>query len=443
MSLQSVHAGNSVKIRNDKPKSKTQSKNLSKAKGKKYTLNDLDDLIGINKGNKQENLSMLPDEEDIEMTEAKPEECAPSMLHLVNDIKVCENLNTHVNNRQATTLDTAINDTIKTKRPTMFIVDTNFILSHLTILEDIRKLFSKFYHSIVIPITVMKELDGLKNSNKVNEIEPGATRKKQSSIGELARTANNWIYENLANVGSGVVGQKLRQRLNPNTTKDDSILDCCLYFKDNLKDFVILLSNDKNLCLKALTEDVLTVSYREGMTGGLIAEKVYQENMLRLGAQDGYSNYQGSLNNDQSVSQENIIQSNINFQELSEYIFSEVRNILQKAITYVITQEYGEDTELIGFEADHLLTFESICDCLYEYWVSVFSEYFRQSKLKKHDWKDIPQSLVSIPHDKAALLNFTEFWREILEHLFIKRSAQENEQMESCFQQWGYLISNI
>ena len=76
----------------------------------------------------------------------------------------------------------------------------------------------------------------------------------------------------------------MSQRISKDLVKDDAIFDCCLYFKKTYpQSLVILLSNDKNLCAKALSNDVLTVSFRENMSGRLIANTIYEENVERFG----------------------------------------------------------------------------------------------------------------------------------------------------------------
>ena len=163
------------------------------------------------------------------------------------------------------------------------VVDTNFILSHLNIVNGLQDVANNYGLQIIIPITVMKELDGLKNSSRIAN-EASSERISNQSVGHLARWANDWIYSALAKNSSVVRGQKLRQRLDKSTTKDDAILDCCLYFKENYqKSLVVLLSNDKNFCLKALSNDILTVSYRKDMNVDIIANTIYTENLRRFG----------------------------------------------------------------------------------------------------------------------------------------------------------------
>lgn len=61
-----------------------------------------------------------------------------------------------------------INDDLPLLNPptlkTAFVVDTNFIISHLNTLEKLRSLSSTYHHLIIVPTTVIQELDGLKRA---------------------------------------------------------------------------------------------------------------------------------------------------------------------------------------------------------------------------------------------------------------------------------------
>ena len=130
-----------------------------------------------------------------------------------------------------------------TKLQTVYVVDTNFIISQFQTLEGLRQLGQIYHHVLVIPTTTITELDGLKSSDS-------------ASIAKHARAGNMWIYKNLVEANAGIIGQKVRQRLNPDTYKDDSRLDCCLYFKERLGCFVILLSMDKKYMSKSINRGI-------------------------------------------------------------------------------------------------------------------------------------------------------------------------------------------
>lgn len=335
-----------------------------------------------------------------------------------------------------------------TKLQTVYVIDTNFIISQLQTLEGLRQLSQIYHHVLVVPTTTIAELDGLKSSTS-------------TTIAKHARAGNMWLYKNLAEANSGIIGQKLRQRLNPDAYKDDSILDCCLYFKEKLGCFVILLSNDKNLCLKALTEEILTVSYRDGMTSELIASKSYQENCARFGNNTMYLNLPYEHNNNEiydntylqkAVNAAKINDSNtdehlnpttmfasMTVAEKAEVIYMDIQFVVTITIKSIMNDEYGEDLPYIDFKKEQLKTLQDCSHCIYSHWISVFSDYFRHSKIKREDWKKLPACLISIPKSQEDIDNMIFFWQDILENLFIKKSEQEYHQLKEYFFKWKQL----
>ncbi|SMN22978.1 similar to Saccharomyces cerevisiae YOR166C SWT1 RNA endoribonuclease involved in perinuclear mRNP quality control via the turnover of aberrant, unprocessed pre-mRNAs [Maudiozyma saulgeensis] len=328
--------------------------------------------------------------------------------------------------------------------PTCFVIDTNFIISHLDILETLRSLFTQYHHTIIIPRYTIRELDGLKTSDRViDNCQNDNNHNRYRNVGEAARAANRWIYGHLANTASGVIGQKLSQRININAIKDDSILDCCLYFKERQHCFVILLSNDKNLCLKALTEEVLTVSYRKGTTGELIAKIAYEESKYRFGSMTEQLNPSLSDISTECVPVVSHTElTELPFTETSAYIFEEVRTMVIESTKYVMLDEYGDTLEFLDYDPNSLRNLAEVSKCMYTYWVSVFSEYFRGSNLTKESWKDLPIDLTSVPKQKDTLRVFQQFWSDILVHLFIKRAVAECEKLQMITEGWERAISN-
>lgn len=138
------------------------------------------------------------------------------------------------------------------------VIDTNFLLSNLNIVKGLVDDFRRFSHSLIIPSTVLEELDGLKQG--------------QSTASRQARTAIQCIHKWLACSHPGIRGQRLSEFVQTGLKGDDSILDCCRFFA--ARGFTVLCSNDRNLCAKALSNDLKTVSFVPGMTAVLIGVKV-------------------------------------------------------------------------------------------------------------------------------------------------------------------------
>ncbi|KAK9471384.1 PIN domain-containing protein, partial [Dipodascopsis tothii] len=158
----------------------------------------------------------------------------------------------------------------------VFIVDTNFVLSHLRILDEMVVYAAVYRHVVVFPWTVIKELDGLKNSTRVNMVKEKDNNKTTPQVvGQLARRAGNWLFQLFARTDPGVRGQKKDEKLEEaKLSPDDSILDCCRFFRERTGVRTILLSNDRNLCVKALVYSILTVTYVPGLTAQYILNRI-------------------------------------------------------------------------------------------------------------------------------------------------------------------------
>ncbi|TSL47576.1 Transcriptional protein SWT1 [Bagarius yarrelli] len=110
------------------------------------------------------------------------------------------------------------------------------------------------FPSLLIPWVVLQELDSLKSGKLSKNVE------------SKARPAVDYIYTSLKNQVPRLWGQSMQQmsqascRLN-SVNNDDLVLQCCLQFKALYPEgAVILCTNDKNLCSKALLSGVKALS---------------------------------------------------------------------------------------------------------------------------------------------------------------------------------------
>ncbi|CAN3359691.1 hypothetical protein DICA0_E03400 [Diutina catenulata] len=157
------------------------------------------------------------------------------------------------------------------------VLDTNSLISSMRVVKQIVEMAPKFHIVLVVPRQVIRELDGLKNQTK---IEP----RTGIDVGKAARQANLWVYEKLGESHPSVRGQRLAEVLDSKASKDDAILDCCLWFQQQYPDdLVALVSGDRNLCAKALVEKVRTISIHPEMTAKVICETVFQERQASEG----------------------------------------------------------------------------------------------------------------------------------------------------------------
>ena len=145
--------------------------------------------------------------------------------------------------------------------PIACVLDTNYLVARLSFIKDLASIMPANVR-ICVPRIVINELDGLKNN---------------SSTKVRARSASNYILQSLVNDTRKFVGQRLDEVVTSCSTNDDQILDYCIYLKRNGTPNVILLSSDRNLCIKSHLEDIMPFPDFQGNA---------QDFLLKLNAND-------------------------------------------------------------------------------------------------------------------------------------------------------------
>lgn len=309
------------------------------------------------------------------------------------------------------------------------IVDTNFILSHLDTLDALKNIGAKYGLRIVIPSMTVHELDGLKNSDRIEKNGNGLSTK---SVGNLARWANDWIYSCLAKRVPTVVAQKKDQRLDRLATKDDAILDCCLYFqKEYPKTLEVLMSNDKNLCMKALLNDVLTISYRNKMSAEIIAETVRLENLHRFG------HIEVNLT---TIKEKPVAIVQTTDKTVYETVYGEVQKLVLSVVHHCMSSSYGEDLDLIrNYNKDGIVSLHDASTVITRFWQPVFSAYLGY----KSKFKESAGGMVDRPSSPKQLREFVEFWGNLLHLLYTKElDAHQNKALSLLVQRWDALAAS-
>lgn len=287
-------------------------------------------------------------------------------------------------------------------------IDTNFILSHIDVVEQIRRLSRDYRLIIIIPLEVIRELDGLK-SMRSSDSRDG------KSISRLARAAISWVFEALAAKDSSVKGQANKQKIHKYARKDDAILDCSLYFREQFPHSLhILMSNDKNLCLKALINDLLTISFQENMSAQVIAETVYQENLHRFGKIDAPT--VGVRQVEVPVS--NIPNQEKNVAEVCYTIYKEVSILVQSIVGRCMKVEYGDDLHLVrDYDPNRSASLDELVQQIIRFWIPVFSHRLKTRPFEEEDKHKVPVHDY-VPQDVRELKEFVEFWSECLAELY-------------------------
>ncbi|OLL24975.1 Transcriptional protein swt1 [Neolecta irregularis DAH-3] len=133
----------------------------------------------------------------------------------------------------------------------IFVLDTNFLISHLSTISLLRQLSHDWGHLMIIPYrwAVIQELDGL------NGLHSGSTyaNSKGADLQTLARSA--------INQDNSIRGQRMTDVIDTNlSSNDDAILDCCRYWAERTDIPIWLLTSDTNLRVKAMVHSIGAVN---------------------------------------------------------------------------------------------------------------------------------------------------------------------------------------
>ncbi|KAJ8277975.1 hypothetical protein GJAV_G00082320 [Gymnothorax javanicus] len=138
----------------------------------------------------------------------------------------------------------------------LIVLDTNILLSHLDFVKKMRSqgLGAVGFPVILIPWVVMQELDSLKDGRLSSHVE------------HKARPAVHYIYTTLKSQEPRLWGQSMQQASQricglDAENNDDRVLHCCLQYQGLYPGAALILcTNDKNLCSKALLSGVKALS---------------------------------------------------------------------------------------------------------------------------------------------------------------------------------------
>ena len=142
----------------------------------------------------------------------------------------------------------------------VFILDTNVIL------HDSSCLYHFDEHDIIIPITVLEELDGFKKGSQIINYHA------RQFVRELDKLSNDKLFNGGMRIGEGKgkVAVRLEQGMHPELKKvfpnvekeDHRILNIAYYLSEELKDHsVVLVSKDVNLRMKARSIKLMAEDY--------------------------------------------------------------------------------------------------------------------------------------------------------------------------------------
>ncbi|KAF7661805.1 hypothetical protein LDENG_00253940 [Lucifuga dentata] len=147
------------------------------------------------------------------------------------------------------------------QRDLIVILDTNILLSHLDYVKKIHShgLGALGFPVVLIPWVVLQELDSLKMKKRLD-----------GSVAHMASPAISHIYNCLTRQEPRFWGQSMQQAAQSSSecryglnaeNNDDRVLQCCLQYQNLYPECALILcTNDKNLCSKALLSGVTAFS---------------------------------------------------------------------------------------------------------------------------------------------------------------------------------------
>ncbi|KAK9300843.1 hypothetical protein QLX08_006557 [Tetragonisca angustula] len=252
------------------------------------------------------------------------------------------------------------------KKHLYIVVDTNVFLSNIDAVELARETIFKTYdHSvIVVPWTVIRELDYIKDDNG---------KSKSKSLCYKARKAINYINKLFSSKQSRVIGQtpedvtKNKEKFSVDCP-DDEILQACLQIRD-LGKSAVLLSYDVNLCNKAMIHDIVTLGRNDPI------EKIDYLNATNM-------NQSFSVFNDEDQERFSLSSTILSEElQLSNEIYEDIKSIIRDFLTVVVGKEmcalYGASWEKYVILKPPW-TVVTVLQCAVKHWIAAVSESFRR-----------------------------------------------------------------
>ncbi|CAB3235211.1 unnamed protein product [Arctia plantaginis] len=245
----------------------------------------------------------------------------------------------------------------------VLVVDTNIFIHELDVIKNVLNSNIKGYAeqpTLLVPWRVVNELDRLKDNNNCS-----------GAIWKRARLAMDYLYKSIPE-NSRIRGQPLRDansHIYPCESPDDEILNCCLQQAERGKS-VILLSNDKNLCSKALINNIKNI---------------------------GLNEIKGLLENKPQKSDPNLYD---NLKHYQDTIYQLLANILENEMR----AKYNNLWQHILFKAPPW-TLDDVLQCLLKHWIAVFNEVFPRIE---HLFKDLKNNLACVESKSANTLSESE-----------------------------------
>lgn len=300
------------------------------------------------------------------------------------------------------------------------VLDTNFLISNLNLVNHLRDVANQYGFMLIIPWVVIQELDGLKSLNRKTSTSEGDGYKVP--IATLARKATDWIFSALAESDPRVVGQKLTEVCSQNQKDlhgDDGILDCCMYFHKERHLLTVILSNDRNLCNKALIHEIKTVTYARGLTAKAIGEAVQKEVMAwghRFDSDEEMTMDYEEFSHPPVTGEQaelaalkaKLVSKQDSLTDMRDLIVSTLVSEISESMLLCLAHEYSTPTEyeLHVQSLPPIRTLADLCRTFKMHQLSVFADYFNR---RIHFWPN-PELDTKPKAEVKDMIRFINAW---------------------------------
>jgi rRNA-processing protein FCF1 len=250
-------------------------------------------------------------------------------------------------------------------RDWFIVLDTNILISSLKYIEELldTSFIGLGFPVLVIPWQVLQELDILKARQCSGS----------SSLAANARRAISFLHSNFKSEHPRIRGQTAAHSVTAAfkiEVPDDDILQCCLQIAQ-MTNRVILLSNDKNLCNKAIVNGVKAYQKSE-----------IQQALEKLGSESvDEAQIHSSSRNELSTGHTDISEPVYLLRTDKEAsnadaVFCKLKSLLKEVLGQLLQNEMYKvyDTSWKNIVAvKPPWTLSDIIICLLKHWIAVFS----------------------------------------------------------------------
>uniref|UniRef100_W5M0Y6 Transcriptional protein SWT1 n=1 Tax=Lepisosteus oculatus TaxID=7918 RepID=W5M0Y6_LEPOC len=256
----------------------------------------------------------------------------------------------------------------------IIILDTNILLSHLEFVKKIKAcgLGVFGFPNILIPWVVLQELDSLKNGKFSNHVV------------NKAIPAVNFIYTCLKSQEPRFWGQSMQQASQKicglsAENNDDRVLHCCVQYQSLFPGVpVILCTNDKNLCSKALLSGVKAVSKAD-----LVSEADKSKQDMIQWQKSAYCVPVEELDPNSRVTEEKAREATVSGSALASSV-SAIEGVLRGALCAILEAEMKEAFGDLWLEIVYIKPPWSLSDllqCFKKHWIAVFGSIVSRNLL--------------------------------------------------------------